>query len=99
MSEIAILENSDVAINVHSKDTCLGEYCTIHNRSQHIMRIFPQSYRFDKGLMERICPHGVGHPDPDDIMLIKYEYLAIHGCDGCCMPHPPQRFRDKGNGE
>ena len=44
------------------------------------MRDWPQHFRDDRGIMERICPHGVGHPDPDD-------YLAgdgMHGCDGCC---------------
>lgn len=29
--------------------------------------------------MERICPHGVGHPDPDDT-----NPDTVHGCDGCC---------------
>jgi hypothetical protein len=45
--------------------------------------------------MERICPHGVGHPDPDDLayrisiakkMGKDTKYLGIHGCDGCCTP-------------
>jgi hypothetical protein len=31
--------------------------------------------------MERICSHGVGHPDPDEINTDK-----THGCDGCCTP-------------
>jgi hypothetical protein len=37
--------------------------------------------------MERICPHGVGHPDPDDAayhIRIGQGYKTIHGCDGCC---------------
>lgn len=33
--------------------------------------------------MERICPHGVGHPDPDEIDL-EVNAKGIHGCDGCC---------------
>lgn len=32
--------------------------------------------------MERICPHGVGHPDPD-CMYAKRD--TVHGCDGCCL--------------
>jgi hypothetical protein len=32
--------------------------------------------------MERICPHGVGHPDPDDVFATD----TVHGCDGCCTP-------------
>lgn len=52
------------------------------------MKTWPQNWREDKGVMERICPHGVGHPDPDDAAyLIKMDraYLTIHGCDGCCQ--------------
>ncbi len=44
------------------------------------MREWPQNYRSDLNMMERICPHGVGHPDPDDI----YGVYDGHGCDGCC---------------
>jgi hypothetical protein len=45
------------------------------------MRGMPQVWRGDVGYIERTCPHGVGHPDPDEIFLD-----AVHGCDGCCMP-------------
>lgn len=31
---------------------------------------------------ERTCPHGVGHPDPDDVLNED----KVHGCDGCCHP-------------
>jgi hypothetical protein len=69
---------------MHSAGTCAGEFCTIHNRSDHSMRAFPQSWRGDRGIMERICPHGIGHPDPDDYKLTLNDYAGIHGCDGCC---------------
>jgi hypothetical protein len=42
---------------------------------------WPQRYRDDIGITERICPHGVGHPDPDDIFAQDH----VHGCDGCCQ--------------
>ena len=75
----------------HDPSKCAGQPCSIHNRSNHSMRMFPQHWRGDRMLMERICPHGIGHPDPDHLshtervhgleaMLIE----AIHGCDGCC---------------
>jgi hypothetical protein len=39
-------------------------------------------------MMERICPHGVGHPDPDDLEYKRKQGLpdaaGIHGCCGCC---------------
>lgn len=55
--------------------------CCIHRPSQHHMVTWRQHWRGDVGKMERLCSHGVGHPDPDDL----YETL-IHGCDGCCKP-------------
>jgi hypothetical protein len=55
--------------------------CPIHGRTDHAMRAFPQHWRDDRGIMERICPHGIGHPDPDDS-----GDDGVHGCDGCCRP-------------
>lgn len=80
------LENSNKFMYTHKKEDCKGEWCTIHNRSDHIMRAFPQHFRYDRMLMERICPHEIGHPDPDDIKLTGpyAESEAVHGCDGCC---------------
>jgi len=77
-------------ILVHNKKDCKGEYCVIHNPSNHHMRDWPTHWRDDRGLMERICEHGVGHPDPDDLAykdLMGGDKLseAVHGCDGCCF--------------
>ena len=55
------------------------------------MRAFPTHWREDTAMMERICPHGIGHPDPDDLAfreslggsIVRRDY-SIHGCDGCC---------------
>ena len=66
--------------NVHDPSKCVGQYCTIHNFSNHHMVDWPQNWRMDRGIMERICPHGIGHPDPDEI-----NYNGAHGCDGCCI--------------
>lgn len=74
------LENTETYLYTHKKDACLGERCTIHNRSPHVMRKFPQLWRDDIAIMERICPHGIGHPDPDEIN----KRHRVHGCDGCC---------------
>jgi len=80
------LENSEQVLKgVHSLGDCKGEYCTIHNMSDHHMRSWPQHWRGDRGFMERICPHGIGHPDPDEYLLTVNPFLsAVHGCDGCC---------------
>ena len=41
-------------------------------------------------LTERVCPHGVGHPDPDSLRYLIRETgetsWSAHGCDGCCRP-------------
>ena len=83
----AQLEHTDVVLLAHDSEVCAGEFCTLHNRSDHPMRGFPQQWRWDVALMERVCPHGVGHPDPDDIALTRSDGWAarVHGCDGCCI--------------
>jgi hypothetical protein len=80
-----LLEHSDEELKTHSRSECLREHCTIHNRSDHSMRKYPQHWRGDRGIMERICPHGVGHPDPDS-PWDKESADWIHGCcgHGCC---------------
>ena len=76
-------------LHVHGATTCLGEHCVAHNPSDHSMRDFPLVYRSDKNLFERVCPHGVGHPDPDSVEFFELmgdTTMAVHGCDGCCAP-------------
>lgn len=51
--------------SVHPMDNCAGESCVIHNPSDHHMRAWTLNWRDDRRLFERICPHGIGHPDPD----------------------------------
>jgi hypothetical protein len=71
----------------HDRGTCKGEYCTIHNFSDHHMVRWNQNWREERGVMERICGHGVGHLDPDEVDgLAKLAYQKTHGCDGCCNP-------------
>ena len=41
-------------------------------------------WRYDRNFMERICVHGVGHPDPDGA-----DADPLHACDGCCMSEAP----------
>lgn len=59
--------------------------CPVHSPSQHPLVGARRHWRVDRGFMERICEHGVGHPDPDDIAVgrnpVRY---GTHGCDGCC---------------
>jgi len=82
----ASLENSTVSLLAHEQDECQDKnVCSIHNRTDHHMRNFKQFYRFDRGIMERICTHGIGHPDPDDYKIFKGLDNGKHACDGCCF--------------
>lgn len=76
--------------NVHPGERCAGQPCCLHSPSEHHMREWPLNWRNDRQLMERLCPHGVGHPDPDDLAYGEQvspgstRWRGIHGCDGCC---------------
>lgn len=76
----AQLEHSNTVLVCHDPADCAGRPCTLHNRTDHHMRHWRQHWRSDRLLMERICSHGVGHPDPDSFPGID----TVHGCDGCC---------------
>lgn len=58
--------------------------CPLHAPSGHHMQTWPLEWRADRQILERVCPHRVGHPDPDDRQVRNEEYQRIHGCDGCC---------------
>lgn len=79
-------------IQTHGPDACSGEYCVIHNPSDHPLKDAPIHFRTDWGyLAERVCPHGIGHPDPDSVAhfeRIGVDGIGVHGCDGCCRPKP-----------
>lgn len=71
-------------VDVHEQWQCMKGNCTIHKPSDHRMRSFKQRWRSDRALMERVCEHGIGHPDPDEIGLDE-SGRGVHGCDGCCL--------------
>ena len=73
-------------INLHSPDICAGRRCCVHDPSDHHMRAWPVNWRADRHMMERVCPHGIAHPDPDDLAYKLSQGIdsGVHGCDGCC---------------
>lgn len=92
-----LLPDGRVLVDVHPTRKCgaglayqLGllypdvdyRHCPIHRQSAHARSIGPQHWRDDRGIMERVCAHGVGHPDPDALIP---EWMGVHGCDGCCI--------------
>ena len=75
--------------NLHPVNACASANgCAIHNRpSQHPLVNAPLNWREDRGILERVCVHGIGHPDHDAAQYLNSigkEYENIHGCDGCC---------------
>ena len=89
-------------VMIHPLDWCKGEWCPFDSPSFHHMVRWQKVIRMDKGdIVERTCPHGIGHPDPDSAHWAlsgghsvtadtdAYQYL-LHGCDGCCRP-PDER--------
>lgn len=99
-----------VRLTVHDRSQCDNRVlpCVIHNPSRHIMSAWPLAWRDDVSLMERICEHGVGHPDPDHLAYVNSgdrEVIVRHGCDGCCpydsgigctfLARNPMRFNEE----
>jgi hypothetical protein len=71
--------------NVHDAGVCRGRACTFHNRTDHPLRQYTMNWRADRGIMERICPCGIGHPDPDQFAYwaeIDEMWQRVHGCCG-----------------
>lgn len=88
-------------LRAHKREVCAGSVCCIHNPSRHHMTSWRQIWRDDIDMMERNCPHGIGHPDPDHLAYVLTKpgpvgerASGVHGCDGCCQPpqqkHPIQ---------
>jgi hypothetical protein len=68
---------------VHDQSQCVSDdSCVIHHPSDHHMRDWELNWRSDTKMMERLCEHGIGHPDPDGLSWSRDR--GVHGCDGCC---------------
>lgn len=71
----------------HSPESCEPP-CALHAPSEHHMLDWPLNYRWDRGLLERICPCGIGHPDPDHMARVERlrgkEFAEAEGVHGCC---------------
>lgn len=90
----AQLDGGPFVLRTHPPDTCANDaQCSVHNPSDHHMRTWPTNWRADRYQLERLCMHGTGHPDPDDLayhVSRGQEWKAAHGCDGCCRPPAPE---------
>lgn len=87
-----LIPGTDIALlNVHEESPDCQKGCLIHKpTTSHPINVegWPYVWRAEKHSMERTCPHGVGHPDPDEALYqdrAGRPWKNIHGCDGCCM--------------
>ena len=70
-------------VRCHDPAECKGRLCDIHNRrGDGPQSEWPLNWRQDRGILEVLCPHGVGHPTPAQVE--SDPDTATHGCDGCC---------------
>lgn len=97
--ELASENNVRGVVVVHGISKCgaelvEGTHCPIHKPSEHSLNDRPMYWRGDRGFMERLCDHGIGHPDPDSLDFLrraigkeeyKQDVAGVHGCDGCCF--------------
>lgn len=85
-------------LKVHTRSVCHAlkrglKTCVIHARADTHMKDWPTNWRTSwGGFMEVICPHGVGHPAPEETRPGGFG----HGCDGCCST-PAQKAPASGN--
>lgn len=76
------LEHSEQEVHgVHHSALCAGRPCTVHRRSDHALRGWPQVW-VDRpgGRIMRMCPHNGLHRDPDE----PGRKGCDRPCDGCC---------------
>ena len=74
--------------SVHTEDEHCQVRCVVHNPSEGKHREYPVNWRTDLQTLERICDHGVGHPDPDQFYWLSRTGTldkVLHSCDGCCV--------------
>lgn len=78
--------------NIHRRSACKGRSCIVHNPSDTVANREDWPYIFREGhaggRIERVCPHGVGHPDDSQVKYLEEvtgeTHWGLHGCDGCC---------------
>jgi hypothetical protein len=80
-----------ILTDVRDPSACAGQSwgCWFHHPLPHPLSDAPVIWRSDKQTAERRCPHGIGHPDRQDVVykgVVRGRDVSVHGCDGCCGP-------------
>lgn len=76
----------------HPEHACRGTHCCVHNPSDHPLRDAPLVWLPRLRSLDRICTHGIRHPDRDDFAYkasqrlspLLLALLSAHDCDDCC---------------
>lgn len=84
--------NSVFILQTHAPGECSGELCDVHGRrGSGGDATWPLNWRTDRGMMEVICEHDIGHPTRAQIAYWRKHLdeksvwaYARHGCCGCC---------------
>lgn len=76
-------------IQIHDENSDCHQYgCPVHNPSNEAIAIGRLFWRDDRGIFERICEHGVGHPDHDMLRWMERtrgaDYARVESVHGCC---------------
>ncbi len=77
-------------MRVHRAEDCVispeAPWCVIHKPMPGPWSTWRTHWRSDRRIMERICPHGVGHPAAEYYLYATRPHVD-HGCDACaCIP-------------
>lgn len=75
------LSSGQVIENVHGKGTCLGEFCPLHNPSDHDFKTFP--LLFNGNSMLRELSDGSYIPDPDDYLYNQGKSVIVENSAKC----------------
>lgn len=74
-------------VGIHDIFVCRRP-CPIHNTaSDHLLNKAPMIWNEDRGLIMRMCSHGIQHPDYDSALYyysVNLNNANVHACDGCC---------------
>lgn len=95
---------SGVRLSIHDAPQCAGHPCPFHTPSDHPLKNASINWRSDRHLVERMCDHGVGHPDPDHLAWVRMalgeaasDERGVHGCcwERCCGATPTTESEGK----
>jgi hypothetical protein len=81
------MDDGKTLTGVHLEANCIDWPCVLHRPTDHHMSEWHLHWRGDRGIFERLCIHGIGHPDPDQYAYWDAQGMeseGVHGCDGCC---------------